>query len=46
MAAGALQGAVFKGVRAAVDRNGARGFHYLTGVWPGPKEQEKAGLGD
>ena len=46
IAAGALQGVVFKTVRVAVDRYGARGFYYLTGTWPGPKTQEKAGLGD
>ncbi len=44
--AAALQGAVFKSVRAGVDRYGARGFEQLTGIWPGPKEQEKAGLGN
>jgi len=40
--AAALQGMVFKGTRAAVDRYGAKGFYHLTGVWPGPKEQEPA----
>jgi len=44
--AGAMQGVVFKTTRVAVDRYGARGFYYLTGTWPGPKEQEKAGLGN
>jgi hypothetical protein len=42
--AAALQGVVFKGTRAAVDRYGARGFYRLTGSWPGPKEQDPAGL--
>ena len=44
LGAAALQGMVFKGTRAAVDRYGARGFYRLTGSWPGPKEQEPAGL--
>lgn len=46
VSAAALQGVVFKSVRAAVDRYGARGFEYATGTWPGPKKQEKAGIGD
>ncbi|MDT3397462.1 DUF4235 domain-containing protein [Streptomyces sp. B1866] len=33
--AAALQGAVFAGVRAAVDRGGATATRRLTGVWPG-----------
>jgi hypothetical protein len=35
LAAGAVQGAVFGGVKAAVDRAGATGFAHLTGAWPG-----------
>jgi hypothetical protein len=31
----ALQGAVFAGVKAAVDRGGARVFQRWTGEWPG-----------
>ena len=42
--AAALQGMVFKGTRAAVDRYGARGFEYLTGSWPGEKDPDPAGL--
>ena len=42
LGAAAVQGMVFKSTRAAVDRYGARGFEYLTGTWPGPKEQEPA----
>lgn len=42
--AAALQGLVFKGTRAAVDRYGARGFEYLTGTWPGEKEPDPKGL--
>jgi len=45
LSAAALQGLVFKTTRAIVDRQGAKGFAYLTGTWPGPKKQEPAGLG-
>jgi hypothetical protein len=31
----AVQGAVFAGVRALVDRLGAKGFQKATGTWPG-----------
>lgn len=44
LGAAALQGMVFKGTRAAVDRYGARGFEYLTGTWPGEKQPDPAGL--
>jgi Protein of unknown function (DUF4235) len=44
LAAAALEGMIFKGTRAAVDRYGAKGFYYLTGSWPGeiraPEEDE------
>jgi len=40
--AAAMQGVVFKVTRAFVDRNTARGFAFLTGVWPGPKKTEKS----
>jgi hypothetical protein len=40
LGAAVLQGAVFAGTRAAVDRWGARGFYKLTGAWPGPRAQE------
>lgn len=46
LGAAALQGMVFRTVRAAVDRKGAEGFAHLTGTWPGDKRQEKAGLGN
>jgi hypothetical protein len=42
VAAAALQGAVFQAVRAAVNRSGAAGFRYLTGVWPGEKRPDRA----
>jgi hypothetical protein len=32
--AAALQGAVYGGVKAVVDRAGARGFERATGTWP------------
>lgn len=35
LSAAAVQGAVFGGVKAAVDRAGAIGYARLTGVWPG-----------
>lgn len=41
LAAAAVQGAVFGGVKALVDRAGATGFAKATGAWPGeggPKE--------
>src|SRR5262249_48502843 len=34
LAAAAVEGAVFGGVRAAVERSGATGFARATGVWP------------
>jgi hypothetical protein len=33
--AAVIQGAIFAGVRAIVERGGAKGFQALTGVWPG-----------
>ncbi|MFJ9968135.1 DUF4235 domain-containing protein [Streptomyces avermitilis] len=33
--AATLQGAIFAGVKAAVDRAGAAGTRRLTGTWPG-----------
>ena len=41
IAAAAVQGAVFGGVKAAVDRAGATGFERVTGVWPGRTEDPK-----
>jgi Protein of unknown function (DUF4235) len=38
VSAAAVQGAVFGGVKAAVDRAGAIGYARLTGVWPGNTE--------
>ena len=42
LGAAALQGLVFKGTRATVDRYGAKAFYNLTGSWPGPKAQDPA----
>jgi hypothetical protein len=33
--AAAVQGAVFRAVKAGIDRAGAVGFERATGVWPG-----------
>lgn len=38
IAAATLEGAVFGGVKAAIDRAGAKGFAGLTGAWPGRTE--------
>jgi Protein of unknown function (DUF4235) len=40
VAAATLEGAVFGGVKAAIDRAGARGFAGLTGAWPGQTEPD------
>ena len=37
----AIQGVIFKTVRAVVDRWGAIGWHYLTGNWPGEEYPDK-----
>jgi hypothetical protein len=42
LGAAAVQGVTFKVVRAAVDRAGAQGFNYLTGVWPGDKRPDES----
>ena len=36
-----VQGATFAVTKAAVNRGGAKGFHWLTGIWPGEKRPEK-----
>jgi Protein of unknown function (DUF4235) len=38
--AAALEGMIFKATRAIIDRQGARGWHYLTGSWPGEKRPD------
>lgn len=39
LAAATVQGAVFGGVKAAIDRAGAIGFSKATGAWPGPTKR-------
>jgi hypothetical protein len=40
LAASAFQGVIFKVVRVVVDRYGAIGWRYVTGVWPGEKRPD------
>ena len=40
LAAAAIEGAVFGGVKAAVDRAGATGFARATGTWPGDTDEQ------
>jgi hypothetical protein len=40
LSAAALQGVIFKMTRVVVDRYGAVGWNYLTGVWPGEKRPD------
>src|SRR5918992_1704046 len=40
VAAAALQGVIFKTTRVVVDRYGAVGWNYPTGVWPGEKRPD------
>jgi hypothetical protein len=42
IAAAAIQGAVFGGIKAIIDRAGATGFARLTGVWPGKTKSKHA----
>jgi hypothetical protein len=42
LAAAAVQGLIFRTVRVAVERWGAIGWHYLTGMWPGEKRPDPA----
>jgi len=39
LVAATVQGALFGGVKAAIDRAGATGFQRATGAWPGPKKR-------
>ena len=41
LTAAAVQGVIFKVVRVVVDRYGAIGWRYLTGVWPGEKRPDR-----
>ena len=40
LGAAALQGVIFRTVRVIVNRYGAIGWTYLTGVWPGEKRPD------
>ncbi len=40
LGAAAVQGATFAVTKAAVNRSGAKGFEWLTGIWPGEKRPE------
>jgi hypothetical protein len=42
LAAAAVQGAIFRGVRVVVERYGAIAWHYVTGFWPGEKRPDPA----
>jgi Protein of unknown function (DUF4235) len=39
--AASLEAATMAGVGAAADRAAAHTFHYLTGYWPGKKQEKK-----
>jgi hypothetical protein len=40
LGAALVQGAIFSVVRAAVNRSGASGWRWLTGVWPGERRPD------
>ncbi|CAA9473563.1 MAG: hypothetical protein AVDCRST_MAG38-1489 [uncultured Solirubrobacteraceae bacterium] len=40
LAAAALQGMIYRVTRVVVDREAAKGWAYLTGVWPGEKRPD------
>lgn len=40
VAAVAIEAATYAGAQAAIDRAGVRTFHYLTGIWAGPKPKK------
>jgi hypothetical protein len=37
----AIEGAVFRAVRGLVDHGARRGFHNITGAWPGDETPEQ-----
>jgi hypothetical protein len=41
VAAAALEGAIFKGTRAAIDHKSREAFASATGTWPGDERPEK-----
>jgi hypothetical protein len=40
LAAGAVQGVIFRLTRIVVDRYGAVGWRYITGTWPGERRPD------
>jgi hypothetical protein len=42
LAANAIQGAIFRAVRAGADRGSRLSFHRATGSWPGEEEPDEA----
>ena len=40
LGAAAVQGATFAVTKTIVNRSGAKGFQWLTGIWPGEKRPE------
>ena len=40
LVAAALQGMIYRVTRVVVDREAAKGWAYLTGVWPGEKRPD------
>ena len=40
LTAAAMQGMIFRVTRTVVDRYGAKGWSYLTGIWPGERRPE------
>ena len=40
LVAAALQGMIYRITRVVVDREAAKGWAYLTGVWPGEKRPD------
>jgi hypothetical protein len=40
LAAAAIQGMIFRVTRYVIERQGAIGFRYMTGFWPGPKRPD------
>jgi len=41
LVANALQGAIFRSVRAGADRGSRLGFYRATGIWPGEEEPDE-----
>jgi hypothetical protein len=41
LGAAVLEAGIMAGVAAVVERSTAKGFHHLTGIWPGDKPEDK-----